>query len=112
MKINWPFNNGLYSLKNCHKQFGQAFRPPHPLYGQCPNLQGIFLGGASLRHIVQSFTKKSAKHVLLKDMHAFTNATTRYTSAIGLIVVVIIVVNILAVAFWGHGGENCGPDPY
>jgi len=36
----------------------------------------------------------------------------RYTSAIGLIVVVIIVVNILAIAFWGHGGENCGPDPY
>ena len=27
MKIRW-LSNGLYSLKNCHKQFGQAFRPP------------------------------------------------------------------------------------
>jgi len=36
----------------------------------------------------------------------------RYTAAIGLIVVVVIIVNILAVAFWGHGGENCGPHPY
>ena len=26
MKIRW-LSNGLYSLKNCHKQFGQAFRP-------------------------------------------------------------------------------------
>ena len=55
---------------------------------------------------------KSEKHFLFEEMHAFTSAITRYTSAIGLIVVVIIVVNILAVAFWGHGGENCRPDPY
>jgi len=36
----------------------------------------------------------------------------RYTAAIGLIVVFVIIVNILAAAFWGHGGENCGPHPY
>ena len=48
MKIRW-LNNGLYSLKNCHKQFGQAFRPPPlPPFGQCPNLHGFSWGGASL----------------------------------------------------------------
>ena len=47
MKIRC-LSNGLYSLKNCHKQFGQAFWPPHPPFGQCPNLHGFFLAGASL----------------------------------------------------------------
>ena len=46
MKIRW-LSNGLYSLKNCHKQFGQAFRPPPP-FGQCPNLHSFSRGGASL----------------------------------------------------------------
>ena len=56
MKIRW-LSYGLYSLKNCHKQFGQAFRPPPP-FGQCPNLHGFFLGGASLSHFeCQYFAK-------------------------------------------------------
>ena len=46
MKIRW-LSNGLYSLKNCHKQFGQAFRPPPP-FGQCPNLHGFFWVGLPL----------------------------------------------------------------
>ena len=48
------------------------------------------------------------------DLYLFVTLTiiTRYTATIGLIVVVVIIVNILAVAFWGHGGENCGPHPY
>ena len=31
MKIRW-LSNGLYSLKNCHKQFGQVFRLPPPFW--------------------------------------------------------------------------------
>ena len=45
MKIRW-LSNGLYSLKNCHKQFGQAFRPP-PFWAM-PKFTWFFLGGASL----------------------------------------------------------------
>ena len=46
MKIRW-LSNGLYSLKNCHKQFGQAFRPPPPFWAM-PKFTRFFLGGASL----------------------------------------------------------------
>ena len=43
MKIKW-LSNGLYSLKNCHKQFGQAFRP-HPPFWAMPKFTCFFLGG-------------------------------------------------------------------
>ena len=47
MKIRW-LSNSLCSLKNRHKQFSQAFRPPTPTpFGQCPNSH-VFGGGASL----------------------------------------------------------------
>ena len=41
MKIRW-LSNGLYSLKNCHKQFGQAFRPP-PFWAM-PKFTRFFFG--------------------------------------------------------------------
>ena len=49
MKIRW-LSYGLYSLKNCHKQFGQAFRPP-PFLGNAQIYMVFFLGGASLRTV-------------------------------------------------------------
>ena len=42
MKIKW-LSNGLYSLKNCNKQFGQAFRPPPPFWAM-PKFTRFFLG--------------------------------------------------------------------
>ena len=42
MKIRW-LSNGLYSLKNCHKQFGQAFRPPPPFWAM-PKFTRFLLG--------------------------------------------------------------------
>ena len=42
MKIKW-LSNGFYSLKNCHKQFGQAFRPP-PFWAM-PKFTRFFGGG-------------------------------------------------------------------
>ena len=44
MKIKW-LSNGLYSLKNSHKQFGHAFRPP---FWAMPKFTQFFLGRASL----------------------------------------------------------------
>ena len=46
MKVRW-LSYCLKSLKNCHKQFRQWFRPP-PLFRQCPNKYVFSWHGAPL----------------------------------------------------------------
>ena len=55
MKIRW-LSNGLYSLKNCHKQFGQAFQPPPPFLGNA-QIYMVFFGFRNILQFLTNFSK-------------------------------------------------------
>ena len=58
-------NYGIYSLKNCHKTFGQGLRPP--LFGQRPKKHSFSCRGASLsllqKHSSAKCVRKAPKFV-------------------------------------------------